>query len=129
MNTLKAHYNANKNKLSPSGERAMMKEIKRQCAVYHRGYQLEIMAQLLWYFHVNPKTKYGPKKLKSLFVDFEPILREMIDYYEMDDSDRGWLCTYKLKDELGIDLNAWLEEMENDSFAKETHAFMEPKGY
>lgn len=31
----------------------------------------------------------------------------------MDNSDQPWLCTYKLK-EIGIDLEEWRKEKEND---------------
>ena len=113
MNTLKAHYNANKNKLSPSGERAMMKEIKRQSAEYFRKHELEIVAQILWELHEQPDTKFGAKKLRRFYDRFEPILANMIDYYELDDSDRGWICIHKLKD-IGVDLEAWQEECEKD---------------
>lgn len=112
MNTLKAHFNANKNKMSPSQERAMIQEIKRQCAEYWRAHETEVLAMILWQLHEQPDTKFGKKKLRRFYENFEPIFAELIDRYELDFSDRGWICKYKLKDELGIDLEAWQAEDE-----------------
>jgi hypothetical protein len=44
----------------------------------------------------------------------------MLDYYEMSDKDASWLCTYKLKEELGIDLEEWEREYESSTEKQKT---------
>lgn len=110
MNAIKSRLEADKKKMSPSQERAMMKEIKRQCAAYWEKHELELMAMILWYLHVNPKTKWGKKNLKEFFMGFTPMLEELLNRYDMEtDDEKFWLCTYKLK-EIGIDLEEWQKE-------------------
>lgn len=109
MNALKAHFASAKQhtvqRMSPAQERAMMKEIKKQCADYHRKHEREIMGLLLWELHVQ--KGWGYKRCKDFYYDFTPKLEELLNRYEMSDDDRFWLCTQKLKDELGIDLEEW----------------------
>jgi hypothetical protein len=104
MNSLKARSEADKK----AQKDAMMQEIKRQCSKYYRGFERELMAQFLWYLH--EKKGYEYDELKDFYFDYTPIFQEMLDRYEMSDNDAIWLCTYKLKNELGIDLAEWEKE-------------------
>ena len=118
MNALKAHADANKNRMNNTQRRVMMEEIKRQCADYYRKHEREIMALLLWELHVHEKTKWGYKRLKEFYDSFTPTLEAMLDRYEMSEDDRFWMCTYMLKTELGIDLEEW-EKGETDESSTE----------
>ena len=104
MNSLKVRNEASKK----AQKDAMMQEIKRQCGEYHRKHTLEIMSVFLWYLHEKKGEDYD--YLKDVFFDFGPVLRNFIDRYELDDNDISWLCSYKLKEELGIDIEAWDKE-------------------
>ena len=43
-------------------------------------------------------------------MNFASELKKLSDRYALDEEDQIWLCTYKLKDELGIDLEDWVNE-------------------
>lgn len=105
MNSLRAHFEASKKRMSPAQERAMMKEIKSQCADYYRKHERKVMALFLWEMHMQ--KGWGYKRCKDFYDNFIPKLNAMLDHYELSEDDRFWLCTYKLKDELGIDLEKW----------------------
>ena len=108
MNALKCHAESRKKSMSPSQERMMMKEIKRQCAAYWEKHELELMAMILWQLH--EQEGWGPKKMKKFFMGFTPTLEKLFSRYEMETNDeKFWICTYKLK-EYGVDLEAWQHE-------------------
>jgi hypothetical protein len=110
MNAIKSRIEADKKKLSPSQEKMMMRTIKKQCAEYWKKHELELMALILWQLHANPKTRWGKKRLKQFFMDFTPLLDDLLNRYDMEtDDEKFWLCTYKLK-EIGVDLEEWQKE-------------------
>lgn len=113
MNAMRARVKADKQ----TAKDAMMVEIKRQCAEYHRKHTLEILAVFLWY--EREKKGHAYDYLKDMFFDFGPMLRNFIDRYELEDNDLAWLCSYKLKEELGIDLEEWDKEFEEYESATE----------
>lgn len=107
MNAMRARAKSEKQ----SGRDAMMQEIKRQCGAYHRKHTLEIMSVFLWY--EREKKHHGYDYLKDMFFDFFPMLREFLNRYELEDNDLAWLCSHKLKEELGIDIEEWSKEFES----------------
>ena len=52
---------------------------------------------------------FGEKRLKRYFDEFGKQLNALIKYYEMNEEDEAWLCSYKLK-QAGIDLDKWEAE-------------------
>lgn len=88
--------------LTAAERKAMNMEIQRQLAEYTRAHELEIDALILWQLH--EQLGFGPKRLKRFYDNFAPAIKDLINRYEMDDSDQVRLCTKKLKDELGLDL-------------------------
>ena len=89
----------------------MNQEIRNQLAEYDRKNELEIDAMVLWVLH--EQFGFGPKRLRHFYDAFSYAMDELVNRYVMDDSDQPWLCTYKLK-EIGIDLEEWRKEKEND---------------
>lgn len=89
----------------------MNQEIRNQLAEYDRKNELEIDAMVLWVLH--EEFGFGLKRLRQFYDAFSSTMDELIDRYVMDDSDQPWLCTYKLK-EIGIDLEEWRKEKNND---------------
>lgn len=92
-----------------AAQRAMTEEINRQTIVADEKHYLDIVAMVLWALHVCKKTKFGKKRLRAFYDDFDKIHQELIDYYKMAD-DHEWLVHYKLR-EIGVDVKAWSEEV------------------
>lgn len=98
-------------KLTSAQRRAMNQEIRNQLAEYDRKNELEIDAMVLWVLH--EEFGFGLKRLRQFYDAFSSVMDKLVERYVMDDSDQPWLCTYKLK-EIGIDLDEWRKEKEND---------------
>lgn len=86
--------------------KAMNLEIQRQLAEYDRKHANEIDAIILWQLHVQ--FGFGAKRLRRFYDRFKAEYFDLVDRYEMDESDNIWLNTYKLK-EIGVDIEAWNE--------------------
>ncbi|MCM1524031.1 MAG: hypothetical protein NC120_06195, partial [Ruminococcus sp.] len=61
-------------------------------------------AMVLWVLH--EEFGFGKKRLRKFFDRFSVSLDKLIQWYEMDGSDRTWLCSYKLKG-IGVDVEEW----------------------
>ena len=94
--------------LTSSEKKAMQIEIKRQLDEWDRKHRREIDALILWQLH--EQLGFGEKRLKKFYMNFASELKKLSDRYALDEEDQIWLCTYKLKDELGIDLEDWVNE-------------------
>lgn len=94
-------------KLTAAEQKAMMIEIRKQLAYYGRKHERETDAIVLWVLH--SEFGFGAKRLRRFYDTFAPCVNELADRYELDDDDRPWICTYKLK-EYGIDLEQWEKE-------------------
>lgn len=97
-------YGAN---LTTAERKAMDIEIQKQLAEYTRKHELEIDALILWQLH--EQLGFGPKRLRRFYDNFVPAIEEVAGRYEVEDSDRVWMCTHKLK-EYGIDIEKWNNE-------------------
>ena len=93
-------------KLSNVERKAMLREIKKECAAADREHYLDTVAMTLWTLHAHPKTKFAKKRLKEFFLDFDKIHQSLLDHYELGDTDAGWLARQKLK-EIGVDVEKW----------------------
>ena len=94
--------------LTATERKAMEMEIKRQMAEFDQKNLREIDAIILWELH--EQFGFGPKRLKQFYQSFHERIKELINRYELEDSDAAWLCTQKLKDVEGIDLDEWAKE-------------------
>ena len=87
--------------LTSAEKKALDMEIKRQIAEYDKKHKLELQALILWELH--EQLGFGVKRLKDFYNKFDISIDEMIERYNLEDDDRLWLCTYKLK-EIGLDI-------------------------
>lgn len=93
---------------SKAEEKAMKIEIQKYFAELDRKNLNEIDAIVLWVLH--EEFGFGKSRMKKFHDRFIPTLNELTKRYEMDDSDRIWLCTYQLK-QLGVDIEEWNKEI------------------
>lgn len=96
-------------------KKAIEIEIGRQLAEYDRIHEKEMAALILWQKHEMDGD--GPKKLKRFFESFDKNIKEMIERYELGESDRFTLAQYKLDEYLrnfGTSFDEWYKEI-NDN--------------
>lgn len=87
--------------LTVAERKALDIEIKKQMAEYDRKHRNELEAMVLWQLHAQ--LGFGVKRLKKFYDNFNPIVEELIERYQLEEDDSIWICTLKLK-ELGIDI-------------------------
>lgn len=68
---------------------------------------LEIDALVLWVLH--EQLGWGEKRLRRFYDNFADEIDALVQRYQMDEEDKVWLCTQKLKD-YGIDIEQWDKE-------------------
>ena len=107
MRIKKAGSNIYGAELSSAERKAMNMEIGRQLAEYTRVHELEVDALILWSLHGI--LGFGPKRLKRFYDDFAPMMKDLIERYEMGDEDQARMCIKKLKD-YGVDIKKWHTE-------------------
>lgn len=93
--------------LTASEKKALDIEIKRQLADYDKKHELELDALVLWTLH--EQFGFGQERLRRFYNSFGDSINRLIEHYELDDSDKIWICTEKLKD-YGINLEDWAKE-------------------
>lgn len=93
--------------MSAAEKKAMDMEIQRQLAEYDRKHALEIDAMILWVLH--EQLGWGEKRLRRFYDNFAGEIDALVQRYQMDEEDKIWLCTQKLKD-YGIDIGKWDKE-------------------
>lgn len=101
--------------LTKKQQKAMDKEIRRQCAELHREYESDVDAMILWAIHIHFKS--GKRQLRNFWRTLRREHDRLVEYYQMEDDDKAFLCDYKLR-EMGVDVRAWRAEEEatgNDS--------------
>jgi hypothetical protein len=93
--------------LTAKEKKALELEVKRQLAEYDTKHSHEMDAIVLWVLHTQ--FGFGHKRLKEFFDCFSVAVSELIERYELENSDAVWLCTHQLK-EYGIDIAQWNRE-------------------
>ena len=89
----------------------VQEEIQRVMPEYIADAAREVDAVILWYLHENKSTRFGHKRLKNFYEDFHEKLDGLMKWYQMDESNRSWLCSYKLE-QYGIDISEWQKEID-----------------
>lgn len=87
--------------LTSAEKKALDMEIKRQIAEYDRKHKLELQALVLWELH--EQLGFGVKRLKEFYNKFDISIDKLLGHYQLEEDDKVWLCTYKLK-EIGLDI-------------------------
>lgn len=89
--------------------KALEVEINRQTAKNVKDLSLNLQALVLWQLH--EQLGLGKKKLLEFQKDFLPAIKELQRFYELENaSETDFVCRYKLKNEVGIDVEN-LDEM------------------
>lgn len=93
--------------MSASEKKAMDIEIQKQLADYDRKHALEMDALILWV--LSEEFGFGEKRLTRYYRRFGPAIDALVKRYELEDSDKIWLCTHMLKRK-GIDIEKMRRE-------------------
>lgn len=89
--------------------KALEVEINRQTAKNVKDLSLNLQALVLWQLH--EQLGLGKKKLLEFQKSFLPAIKELQRFYELENaSETDFVCKYKLKNEVGIDVEN-LDEM------------------
>ena len=89
--------------------RALRDEINRQTAQNVEKLSQNLQALILW--QLREQLGWGKKRLLRFQKRFVPAIRELQEYYNASTADEtDYICQYKLKNELGIDV-AELDEI------------------
>lgn len=91
--------------LSKNEQKALDIEIGRQCAEWDTKHANEISAMVMIVLH--DEFGFGIGRLRRFYEEFGNGIEELVKRYELDSGDALWLCTYRLKEELGIDIEEW----------------------
>ena len=86
-------------RLNDGQQKAMKKEINRQLSEQTKEHESDIDAILMWFMH--EEYGWGKKRLNDFITKFNTRLKELSDWYAMDETDQLWLIKYKLR-EMGI---------------------------
>lgn len=95
-------------KLTAKEQEALERAAKEQLAEFDRKNMKEIDAIIL--YELRRMCGFGYKRLKDFYFDFGHAINDMLNRYELDHNDAAWLAQYKLKNDLGIDLDEWERE-------------------
>lgn len=93
--------------MTAAEKKAMRIEIQHQFADFEAKHINELDAVILW--HLHEEFGFGQKRLKRFYDTFRPHIVALLERYSMEDSDKVWLCTYKLK-QYGVDIEKWNEQ-------------------
>jgi hypothetical protein len=95
--------------LTAKERRAMEDEINRQTAQNVKKLSADLQALVLWQLH--EQLGFGKRRLLRFQKSFAPMLQELQRFYEVRSAhDTDFICKYKLKQEVGIDVEE-LDEM------------------
>lgn len=85
--------------MPPEVKRAINEELNRQLAENVKGLSGNLTAMVLWQLH--EQEGWGKKRLMRFAKKLAPALRELEEYYEMP-GDAAFICSYRLREEVGI---------------------------
>ena len=86
--------------------KAMDEEIDRQIVAKDKEHYLDTVAMVLWALHTHKATRFGAKRLKHFYDDFDKLHDDLLKYWELDKDDRPWIVRRMLQ-EIGVDVEEW----------------------
>lgn len=99
-------------KLTRSQEKALDRKIDEQILEAIKKLKKNLTAMVLWDYHTDPRLRYGKKRLLRKLKSFRKNIRELEEYYEMTSAeDSEFLLKYKLREEVGIDLDEYDDDL------------------
>lgn len=100
---------ANVNKLTNKQMKALCDEVNRQTAKNVKNLSQNLQAMVLWCLHEH--LGFGKKRLMRFQKAFMPMIQELQDFYLAENAEETqFVCKYRLKHEVGIDVEE-LDEM------------------
>lgn len=96
--------------LSARERKAMRREINAQILDADRQYYLDMNAAVLWALH--KAFGFGKVRLRRFFDSFSVIHDGLREYYAFNEESNTWLCRHLLREETGVDVEAWEQEKE-----------------
>ena len=83
--------------------KALEDEVNRQTAKNVRSLSVNLQAMVLW--SLREQLGFGRKRLLKFQKAFLPLIDELQQFYEINSADETeFICKYKLKNEVGIDV-------------------------
>ena len=96
-------------KIPSKVRKELQKEINRQTGENVRRLAVNIQALVLWSLH--NQLGFGKKRLLRFQEKFLPLIEELQEFYQADNAEETeFICLYKLKNEVGVDVEK-LDEM------------------
>lgn len=100
---------ANINQLTAKQRKALYDEVNRQTAKNVQSLSQNLSAMVLWCLHEH--LGFGKKRLMRFQKAFMPMIQELQDFYLAENAEETqFVCKYRLKHEVGIDVEE-LDEM------------------
>lgn len=96
-------------KLTAAEQKALDIEIRKQLTQIEETFQQDQDAMLLWILH--EEFGFGMKRLRRFYERMTLGTKELMKYYQFDNSDMDWLYRHKCKEHLGIDVEEWDKEI------------------
>lgn len=87
---------------------AISREIKKQLAERMRNHEDNVDAQVMYV--LNQKFGFGKKRLREFYLAFQEEVSSLINHYEMP-GESEYLAKAFLKEHVGVDVEAWNDEM------------------
>lgn len=87
-------------------EEAMIAEINRQIIERDKKLYPEIVAMVLYALHIHKSTRFGAKRLRDFFNDFDKIHQDLLKRYELNNDETPWIA-YRMLKEIGVDVDEW----------------------
>lgn len=88
-------------------KRIITRQIRADIAEQLRESDVHLFSMILWLLH--KRAGHGAKRLKADFDVLDPLLDELLDYYEADKGDEEWVCCAELG-KLGVDVRQWVHD-------------------
>jgi len=98
--------------LTKNQQKAMKQEINKQIIEHDEAFAMDSDATILWVLHEY--FGFGYKRLRRFWEVCFKSHAELKEYYQLNSDEVAWLCRYKLKQNVGIDIEEWYREADNE---------------
>jgi hypothetical protein len=89
-------------------EQAMLEEINRQIVARDKILYHDIVAMVLYALHVHEGTRFGVKRLRNFFTDFDKIHQDLLKRYELNNDETPWIV-HRMLQEIGVNVAEWID--------------------
>lgn len=92
---------------------AMLEEINKQLVISDKKHYLDTVALVLYTLHIHKGTRFGKKRLRKFFDDFDKIHQELLDTYELNNDESPWIA-HRMLQEIGVNVEEWVDNEERN---------------